>query len=136
MAEQKLTIYGYLGSDTWEHLTSTVERADGTKVPMIWSDYSRITLIVFEGTGNSGSIGPIVSSVNSVDNPTLFRAPVASQELRINTSKLPGILAFASSPYELLLKVHDTDHPDGSVIADPKTDNDKTTLFLKVFPGG
>ncbi len=136
MAEEKLTIYGYLGSDTWEHLTSTVKRADGTLVPVIWSDYSRITLIVFEGTGTKTTIGPVVSSVNSVDNLDLFRAPVASQELQINTSKIPGISSFSPAPYELLLKVHDTNQPDGQVIADLKPDNDKVTLYLKVFPGG
>ncbi len=136
MAEKKLIIYSYLNSDTWEYLTSAITRADGTLVPVIWSDYSRITLTVFEGTGAALAIGAMVSSVNSVDNPALFKAPVASQELRINTSKLPGILAFTPNPYELLLKVHDTDHPDGQVIADPKADNDKVTLYLKVFPGG
>lgn len=125
-------IYAYPGSDTWEHLTSKVTRPDKTVVPVIWSEYARISLGVYEDTPK-GVIGAKISSIDSVVNSELFRAPALSEVLQINTSKLPGIVVFQT--YECLLKVHDSNHPDGQVIANQKEDSDKITLLLTALPG-
>ncbi len=125
--------HAYPGSDTWADfsMTTTIP-PNNTPEAVVWGSYESISLAVRESVTTKGTIGALTANVNSVSNPTLFQ--IVTVRLRINVSKIPGIVAFGK--YECLLKVHDVSSPDGQILADYKENNDLPTMIIQAWPGG
>lgn len=130
---QTIEIFAYTGSDTKEYLKAWTKSPDGVSVPVNWSSYDEITIILRQ-EATAGAIGLHVTTVSTLTHPTLFQIVGQTSEVLVfNTSKVPNVEPFKR--YESLIKVHDLDHPDGQVICDFKSNNSLPTLLIRVYPG-
>ena len=130
MADTTLPLRAFLGADHWERLRCY----DGaTNLPVIWSEFTKISFNVRVPSVTAGKDGAIVCEVNSLDNPQLFRIFPNSEILELDTSNLPGLTP--NSKYECLLKGHDAVRVRGQILGDYVSDTDYPNITLTTSAG-
>lgn len=107
-ADNTLRLEAVLGADHWERIRCYDA---ATNVPVIWSDFTKITFNVRLPAVN-GKLGPLVVETNSVDNSGLYR--ISGELLELDTSNLLGLVLYAN--YQCLLKGHDSVRTRGQVL--------------------
>lgn len=123
MPETAVTLSAYLGSDTPEAVRfSTL--AGSVRAYIDWSTLSRISLSIYERDVP-------IAAVDSTANSELFT--IDGDWLQINLGKIGGLIDRKS--YSAILKAHDPLHPDGQVLADAKSGNNRPTLSIKAYKG-
>ncbi len=123
MPETTVVLSAYLGSDTPEAVRfSTL--AGGTRSYINWSVLSRISLSVYDRA-------LFVVAVDNTANGELFK--IDGEWLELNLGKITGLID--GKTYTAILKAHDPAHPDGQVLADTKSGNNRPTLSIKTYKG-
>lgn len=133
--DEVLELYGYQNSDTFDYFSiDTRGPTDALAQPLVWSAYDRVSVTI-RGPSTAGTIGDLVATIDSAVDSDLFDFPPAAPEVMgLNVGAILGLEPFTD--YEALLKVHDVFHERGIVLMDYKTNNNRPTLVLKVYPGG